>query len=433
MSRTNRRTFLQQSAALGLSVGVHGTLSRRAVAANDQIRVACIGVRGRGNGVMRSFAAEPDCVVTHICDVNESVRGQRGEEMKQATGKMPKLVNDYRDLLNDESIDAFMVATPDHWHAMLTIEGCLANKDVYVEKPASHNIAEGKLAVAAARKRNRMVQMGTQLRSAAYLHEAREYIQSGALGKVIYGKAWETERNQEIRLAPSGPPPSGFDYEIWQGPAPERPYNPTIVGGAWRWLFDYGTGDLGNDGVHRIDFCRFAMGLEQMPDSISSTGGKFFFTDDDQEWPDTILVNYEYPEHIIQYEMRLWSKPKLFGASEGAVIYGENGWVLLTNTTWTAYDAEGEVVKQGQSSIGQAQQVHTRNFLDAVRSRRHESLNQEIYSGHVSTLMCHAGHIAWQTGKKLKLDAETETFDDAEANQYLGREHRKGFELPSLG
>jgi hypothetical protein len=125
------------------------------------------------------------------------------------------------------------------------------------------------------------------------------------------------------------------------------PFNPTIVGGAWRWLFDYGTGDLGNDGVHRIDYCRFAMGLDEMPASISSTGGKFFFTDDDQEWPDTILVNYEYPEHIIQYEMRLWSKPKLFGATEGAAVYGENGWMLLTNSSWTAYDAEGKVAQAG--------------------------------------------------------------------------------------
>jgi len=429
MSRSTRRAFLRQSATLGLGLGLVPWQASQAFAANDKISVACIGVRGRGNSVMRSFAAEPDCEITHICDVRQSVREQRGAEMKQRTGRMPTLVNDYRDLLGDKSIDAFMVATPDHWHALLTIDGCLAGKDVYVEKPASHNILEGKTAVAAARKRDRMVQMGTQIRSAPFLQEAVDYVKSGALGKVIFGKAWETSRNGAVHLPPDSPAPAGFDYEIWQGPAPERPHNRAIAGNAWRWLFDYGTGDLGNDGVHRIDYCRLVMGLDGMPEAISCSGGKFFF-DDDQQWPDTMLINYEYPGKVLQYEMRLWSRPKLHGAGEGATIYGENGWVLLTNTSWKAYDAAGKVVKHGRSDIGQ--QAHVRNFLDAVRSRKRDSLNQEIYSGHVSTLMCHAGNISWRTGKKLRLDSQTESFDDKEANKLIGREHRKGFKLPNI-
>jgi predicted dehydrogenase len=433
MSRETRRHFLRRTAALGIGAGLSAGWTGRAIAANDKISVACIGVRGRGNSVMESFSAEPDCVVTHICDVNEPVRRQRGEEMKQKTGIMPKLVNDFREMLDDKSIDVFMVATPDHWHALLTIHGCLAGKDVYVEKPASHNILEGKAAVAAARQQNCMVQLGTQIRSATFLQEAAEYVRSGGLGKVIYGKAWETDRNGEVRLAADSPPPAELDYEIWQGPAPERPYNSTIVGGAWRWLFDYGTGDLGNDGVHRIDYCRYVMGLDGMPQAVSCSGGKFFFTDDAQQWPDTMLINYEYPDSILQYEMRLWSKPRLLGATEGAAIYGESGWMLLTNSSWTAYDEAGNVVKQGQSSLADAQQAHVRNFLDAVHSRNRELLNQEIYSGHVSTLMCHAGNIAWRTGKKLRLDPQTESFDDPDANQLLGREHRRGYELPKIG
>lgn len=432
MSPNTRRTFLQQSAALGIGLGLSAGMPSSAFAANDNISVACIGVRGRGNSVMHSFAAEPDCVITHICDVNEPIRRQRGDEIKQKTGIMPKLVNDFRELLDDKSIDVFMVATPDHWHALLTIHGCLAGKDVYVEKPASHNIAEGRTAVAAARKHNCMAQVGTQIRSASFLHEAAEYVRSGAMGKVIYGKAWETDRNGEVRLLPNSSPPSGLDYEIWQGPAPERPFNSSIVGGAWRWLFDYGTGDLGNDGVHRIDYCRYVMGLEGMPQSVACSGGKFFFQDDDQQWPDTMLINYEYPDKILQYEMRLWSKPKLFDVSEGAAIYGENGWMLLTNSSWKAYDATGKLVKQGESNLGLAQQAHIRNFLDAVRSRNRASLNQEIYSGHVSTLMCHAGNIAWRTGKKLRLDTQKESFDDPAANALLGREHRRGYELPKV-
>ena len=429
MSLQNRRRFIQQSAALGIGVATAG-ICRQAVAANDKIRVACIGVRGRGNSVMRSFAAESDCEISHICDVRESVRQQRGAELKAKTGRMPKLVNDYRTLLHDQSIDAFMVATPDHWHALLTIDACLAGKDVYVEKPASHNIAEGKVAVAAARKNNCMVQMGTQIRSAPFMREAIEYLQTGALGKVHFGRAWETSRNAAVHLPPDSQPPADLDYDLWQGPVKERKHNSAIVNNAWRWFFDYGTGDLGNDGVHRIDYCRWAMGLESMPQAISCAGGKLFFKDD-QQWPDTMFVNYEYPGQILQYEMRLWSRPKLFGSGEGAILYGENGSVFLTNTSWKAFDADGKLVQQGNSDVGQ--QAHIRNFLDAVRSRKRNELNQEIYSGHVSTVMCHAGNIAWRTGKRLRFDAQNEKFDDAQANELLGREHRSGFELPKLG
>jgi predicted dehydrogenase len=425
-SPATRRAFLKKSSAFATASVL---APARAISPNANISVACIGIRGRGNSVMHSFIAEPDCEVTHLCDVRESVLTQRGAEVKAKTGRMPKLVKDYRELLSDPSIDAFMVATPDHWHALLTIEGCLAGKDVYVEKPASHNIQEGRVAVAAARKKERIVQMGTQIRSAPFLHEAREFVKSGALGKVITGRAWETGRSGAVKLTADGTPPAGIDYNLWQGPSPERAYNQTIVEGAWRWMFDYGTGDLGNDGVHRIDYCRYVMGLDGFPEAISSSGGKFFF-DDDQQWPDTLMVNYDYPGHVIQYEMRLWSKSKLFNAGEGAVIYGENGWMQLTNTSWKAYDPNGKIIKEGSSDIGQT--AHVRNFLDAVRSRKRESLNQEIYSGHISTVMCHAGNIAWRTGKKLRFNAETETFDDAAANALIGREHRKGFELPKI-
>lgn len=424
---STRRSFIKTTGALAASVTAPSLISANP---NGKIAVACIGIRGRGNSVMHSFIAESDCEITHLCDVREAVLTQRGAEVKEKTGRMPKLVKDYHDLLDDPSIDAFMVATPDHWHALLTIEGCLAGKDVYVEKPASHNIIEGKVAVAAARKGDRMVQMGTQIRSAPFLREAREFLQSGALGKVISGKAWETDRVGPVKLVADGAVPPGIDYHLWQGPSPERAYNHTIVEGAWRWMYDYGTGDLGNDGVHRIDHCRYVMGLDTFPEAISSSGGKYFF-DDDQQWPDTLFVTYDYPGRILQYEMRLWSKSKLFGAGEGAAIYGENGWMLLTNSSWKAYDPEGKIIREGNSDGGQ--QAHVRNFLDAVKSRKRESLNQEIYSGHISTVMCHAGNIAWRTGKKLRFDATTEQFDDADANALVGREHRKGFELPVIG
>jgi predicted dehydrogenase len=424
MAQHSRRRFLQLSAAGLVTLGFGG----RAVAANDKFGVACVGVKGQGGALLHAFAAQPDVTITHICDIDETVRTRRGQEIKDKTGTTPKLVADYRTVLNDKSIDVVTVGTPDHWHALPTIHGCQAGKDVYVEKPDGHNINEGKAMVAAARKHERMVQMGTQTRSASWMPECVKYIQDGNLGKVIFGRAWETDRQGAVAAAADGKPPDGVDYDLWLGPAPERPFNPRRFHGSWRWFFDYGCGDLGNDGVHRMDYCRWAMGLTELPKSVSCAGGKFFF-EDAQEWPDTMMITCEYPGKVLVYEMRIWSKPRLNDLTEGAAVYGENGWVLISNGGWKAYDAAGKVVKEGGGAAPLG--AHVRNFLDAVKSRKRESLNQEIASGHVSSVMCHAGNIAWRTGKKLKIDPKTETFDDKEANQYLSREYRKGFELPA--
>jgi predicted dehydrogenase len=421
----SRRQFLQYAA--GAAAGL--CVSSRGYAANETIHVACVGVRGQGNSLLRTFAAQRDVHVTHICDLDESVRTQRGLETEKTTKKMPKLVVDYRTVLDGKDIDAVVIGTPDHWHALPAVHACMAKKDVYVEKPDGHNINEGKAMVAAARKYDRMVQLGTQARSAAWLKEARDFVAAGGIGKVIMGKAWETDRQRPVPKVKDADPPKGVDYDLWLGPAPERPFNRNRFHGSWRWYFDYGCGDLGNDGVHRLDYCRYVMGVEALPSSVSASGGKFFF-DDDQEWPDTMMITYDYPGKILTYEMRIWSKPRLHGITEGAAIHGDEGWVLVSNTGWKAYDGAGKEVKAGGGP--NALNEHVRNFLEAVKSRKRESLNQEIASGHVSSVLCHAGNIAWRTGKKLKLDARTETFDDAEANKHLGREYRKGFELPKV-
>jgi predicted dehydrogenase len=430
MTHLHRRQFLRTSAlaGLGLAAGVSPSSGRR-VAASDKIHVACIGVRGQGGRLLHTFAGQPDVVITHICDIDESVRGRRGKEIEEKTKSMPKLIDDYRTVLDDPSIDVFVVGTPDHWHALPTIHGCLHKKDVYVEKPDGHNVNEGKAMAAAAHKYGRVVQMGTQARSSAGMREAAEYVASGALGKVIVGKAWETARQGAVSRLPDGKVPPGVNYDLWLGAAPKRPFNRRRFHSSWRWFFDYGTGDLGNDGVHRLDYCRWVMGVTTLPEKVSAAGGKFFF-DDAQEWPDTLQVTYEYPGKILTYEMRIWSRPRLHGAAEGAAVYGENGWVLLTNAGWQAFDGAGKVVKEGKN--GDPLGTHVRNFLDAVRSRKPESLNQPIAQGHVSSILCHAGNIAWRTGKKLRLDPRTESFDDAEANKYLTREYRKGFELPKV-
>lgn len=420
----SRRTFLLGTAAAGVSLA-----SGYAVGPNERIRCAVIGVRGQGGSLLRNFAAEPDVEITHVCDLDPAIRQQRTTEIEEKYKHRPKQVTDYRTILDDKSIDAIVIGTPDHWHALPTIHACQAKKDVYVEKPDGHNIREGQAMIAAARKYERMVQMGTQARSSQDLRDAIAFIKTGALGKIITGRAWETDRQKPIPKQPDSDPPAGVDYDLWLGAAPKRPFNAMRFHGNWRWFFDYGCGDLGNDGVHRLDFCRWVMGITTMPTAVSASGGKFFF-DDAQEWPDTQFVTYEYPGQLLTYEMRLWSKPKLFNATEGAAVYGDEGWMLITNSGWTAYDGANKVLAEGQR--GNPLPLHIRNFLDCVKSRKREALNQEIEQGHLSSVLCHAGNIAWRTGKKLKIDPKTETFDDAEANKFVGREARKGFELPVI-
>jgi predicted dehydrogenase len=427
MHRSTRRTFLMNSAALG--VGLASGISARAAAPSERINVAVVGIRGRGNSLLEGFRAQKDVSITWLGDIDEKVLAQRAASLEKSTGQKPRTAKDYRTILEDKDVHVLVLGTPDHWHAIPTIHACQAGKDVYVEKPDGHNILEGKAMVAASRKYERMVQMGTQARSAPFLKEAARFVEGGAIGKVIYGKAWETAKQAPIPRVPDSDPPPGVDYNLWLGPAPQRPFNRYRFHGNWRWFFDTGTGDLGNDGVHRMDYCRWVMGITDFPQAVSASGGKLFF-DDAQEWPDTLIVNYEYPGKVLTYEMRIWSEPRLHDHGEGAVIYGDKGWVLVHNSGWKAYDGEGKVLAEGADRLGDG--LHIRNFLDAVKSRRREDLNQEIAQGHVSSVMCHAGNIAWRTGKKLRFDAKTETFDDAEANKLLGREYRKGFELPQV-
>jgi len=422
MSPLSRREFL------GTSAGAI-VLPSPARPASERINVACIGIRGRGYSLLRGFAAQKDVEVTVLCDIDENVLKARAAEMEKLTGRAPRTARDYRTVLDDRDLHALVIASPEHWHALQAVHGCMAGKDVYVEKPDAHNIIEGKTMVDAARRYDRIVQMGTQLRSAPYLKDAANFVRSGAIGKVIYGKAWETAKQSAIPRVPDSDPPPGVDYDLWLGPAPRRPFNRYRFHGHWRWFFDYGTGDLGNDGVHRMDYCRWIMGIEGFPQAASASGGKFYF-DDAQEWPDTQIVTYEYPGKILAYEMRIWSEPRLHDAGEGAAIHGDKGWILATNSNWKAFDGEGKVIAQGGDRLSDA--LHIRNFLDAVRSRRREDLNQEIAQGHVSSVMCHMGNTSWRTGRKLRFDPKTETYDDAEANKYLGREYRKGFELPKI-
>lgn len=436
-----RREVLR--AAVGLAAGAAAGLglTGRAAEANGRIAVAVMGVRGRGGGVLNAFASQPDVDIKYLCDVDANVLESRTRQIEARTGKRPQPIADYRTALDDAGLDAIVIGTPDHWHALPTIHACQAGKDVFVEKPDGHNILEGRTMVAAARKYQRVVQLGTQARSGAHQQEAMAWIAEGHLGQVRFAKAWESAGQGAIGYPPDSEPPEGVDYDRWLGPAPLRPFNVRRFHGSWRWFFDYGTGDLGNDGVHRLDVARWALEtalaarqqtVPDLPRAVSAHGGKYYF-DDAQEWPDTLIVTYDYPEArcVLTYEMRIWSPYPLHEEHEGAAVCGDNGFVVIGNQRWRAFDRKGEVIRESRS--GDSTVEHVRDFLDCMRSRQKPAADLETI-GHPSSLLCHLGNAAWRAGRTLRFDPQTGTFTgDAEANQWLTRpEYRQPYVLPKI-
>ncbi|MEQ8785511.1 MAG: Gfo/Idh/MocA family oxidoreductase [Pirellulaceae bacterium] len=433
-----RREFLAGSAAALATVAMTAK-SEAKLLANDKITVCVCGVRGRGGGLLNTFASQGDIDVKYICDLDLGVLGSRVAQVKDRTGKTPQPIKDYRRALDDKEVDAIVLGTPDHWHALPTIHACQAGKDVYVEKPDGHNILEGRTMVAAAKKYGRVVQLGTQARSGAHQKSAMKYIASGKLGKVRFAKAWESSKQGDIGHPPDGEPPAGFDYDTWLGPAPKRPFNPRRFHGSWRWFFDYGTGDLGNDGVHRLDVARWGLEtavkaeggeLPRFPKSISAHGGKYYF-DDDQQWPDTMMVTYDYPGYLLTYELRIWTPYHMHDESEGSAVYGDAGYVIIGNSGWRAFDAKGKQILEEKA--GNNDVAHAQNFMECMRNRARPNADLETV-GHPSSLLCHLGNAAWRAGRTLHFNPGTYSFEgDQDAEQYLTRpEYRKPFVLPSL-
>src|SRR5262245_61349020 len=437
----DRRTFLESSIAAGAATALTSVAGGKAIGPGDKISICMMGVRGRGGSVLATFAGLPDVEVRYVCDLDEQVLQSRLTQVEQKTGKRPIGIKDFRKALEDKTLDALVIGTPDHWHARPTICACQAGKDVYVEKPDGHNILEGRTMVAAAKKHSRVVQLGTQSRSGVHFHACMEYLQTGALGKVRFAKAWESAKQGSIGKPPDGTPPPGVDYDFWLGPAPLRPFNPVRFHGNWRWFFDYGTGDLGNDGVHRLDYARWALGtalaaqgekLPDLPRAVSALGGKYYF-DDAQEWPDTLMATYDFaPGCLLTYEMRVWNAYPLHDESEGAAICGDNGYVVIGNSRWRAFDAKGKLIKEESGSYNN-DIAHAKNFSDCMRSRAKPNAELETI-GHPSSLLCHIGNAAWRAGRTLRFDPKTYTFaGDREANQFLTRaEYRKPWLLPKL-
>ena len=437
----DRRDFLQHTGQTAAGASLVGALSgaQARAAANDRVTVCVTGVRGRGNSLLRTFAALPKVDVKYVCDLDEGVLHNRADQVASLVGRRPETIQDYRRALDDDAVDALVLGTPDHWHALPTIHACQAGKDVYVEKPDGHNLIEGRTMVAAARKHRRVVQLGTQARSGKHIRAAMAYLAAGNIGKALFAKAWESSRQGSIGHPPDREAPPGVDYDFWLGPAPKRPFNPNRFHGRWRWFLDYGTGDLGNDGVHRLDIARWALEtavrarneeLPTVPRSVAASGGKYYF-DDDQEWPDTMMVTYDYPGRILTYEMRVWNAYPFEGESEGAAVFGDEGYVVIGNSRWRAFDRRGKQIKE--ESGGYNDTGHAQNFIDCMHSREKPVADLETV-GHPSSMLCHLGNCAWRAGRTLQFNPANYTFTgDAEANQFLTRpEYRKPWVLPSI-
>ena len=450
-SPTTRRDFLKQTTAVaaGLSLaatGVRGEVGGRERAdeggakprAAEKVVIGLIGPGGQGTSLLRAFGRQDDIELAYVCDVDGHRLSDAVNAAKDATGKEPKAVRDLREVLDDKAVDAVVIATPDHWHAPATILACEAGKHVYVEKPASHNVREGRLMIEAARRNRRVVQVGTQSRSAEHAIEAMKRLKDGIIGDVLVAKAWNSQRRADIGRRQPTEPPTWLNYDLWLGPAPAVPYQPNRLHGVWRWWYDFGTGDIGNDGIHDLDLARWGLGVETYPNAVAAMGGKYFFKDD-QQFPDTYYVSYRYDlgdgsHKQLIYEQRTWSPYVQEGHENGNAFYGTKGMMVLgKHSGWQVFGPRNEPGEKMEGGIDLA--AHCRDFLDHIKGTGAGDADgstpprprADIETGHLSSCLSHLGNIATRVGRVIQFDPKTEqvTGDD-EANRLTRREYREG-------
>lgn len=432
-----RRDFLQAAStgmALAASTATATSAVRAAQSANEKIVVGLIGCGGRGTHNAGLFQKTPNVEVAYVCDVDDSRRATAAKTLGIAPGKA---VADLRRVLDDKSVDAVIVATPDHWHSPASILACNAGKHVYVEKPISHNVREGRLLVEASSRNRTQVQHGTQSRSTLMMQEAVKLLREGIIGTVLVAKCWNIQRRGTIGRGQDTAPPAGFDYDSWVGPATMIPYRTNRVHSRWTWWHHFGTGDMGNDGVHDIDYTRWGLGVDTHPTKISAVGGKFFF-DDDQEFPDTQQVSFEYPgsgkpgdRRMLIYEQRLWSTNYPHHCDSGAEFYGTKGQMFLSRRGKIQVLADGnKSVEVAIKPEGQNDAAHVRNFCEAIRGNA--KLTADALTGHFSASLCHLGNIATRLGRSLMFDPATEQIvGDDEANGLVRRQYREHWSTPA--
>lgn len=433
MTTTGRRTFLQ-SAGLGAAALAFGAGSA-AAKANGKVVLGIIGPGGMGSGHIRELLKRNDVEIAYVCDPDQGRLAKAATTVETGAKKAPKAVKDMRQILDDKNIDAVFIATPDHWHAPASILALDAGKHVYVEKPCTHNIREGRLMADAVKRSGKLLQVGTQSRSTACVQEAMQHLREGEIGDILVAKAWNSQLRKNIGKTKPTDPPANLDYDLWVGPAPMVPYRKNMLPGIWRWWRDFGCGDIGNDGVHDIDVALWGLGATTQPSTITCLGGKYFF-DDDQQWPDTQYAVFEYPvegkkgkRKQLIYEQRIWSPYVQEGYENGAAFYGTKGMLVVGHADgWKLYGPKNKLLAERTSKADLP--AHHTNFIQCVRGDQ-KKLNADIQAGHLAASLCHLANIATRLGRVLHFDPVSEQFvNDAEAAPLVRRKYRDHWATP---
>lgn len=431
----DRRTFVKLTSTGMAAAATLGAAKVRGAAggANDKIVVALIGCGGRGTDDAGRFAGEPNVEVAYVCDVDDD---RRASAAKTFGVDSAKAVGDMRRVLDDKSVDAVIVATPDHWHSPASILACEAGKHVYVEKPISHNIREGRLLVEASARNQTLVQHGTQSRSTSTMIEAVKKLREGIIGEVLAAKCWNIQRRDTLPPGKDTAPPAGLDYDSWVGPATMIPYRTNRVHRRWTMWRHFGVGEAGNDGVHDLDYTRWGLGVDTHPNRVSANGGKYFNLDE-TEFPDTQQATFEYAgdgapgsQRMLIYEQRLWSTNYPHNCDSGAEFYGTKGQMFLSRRgKLTVLGDRNEPIPLSVELRGQDDAEHVRNFCHCIRNGGQP--NADALTGHLSTSLAHLANIATRLGRSLSFDPQTEKFlDDEEANSLVRREYREHWGVP---
>ncbi|MFM1942159.1 MAG: hypothetical protein RI897_1141 [Verrucomicrobiota bacterium] len=435
MHEMTRRRFLSRSAQGAVIVPFGLALAKgqaSAASANEKVRVALIGCGGMGKGDLDTFFQNPEVECPVVCDVDDGQIAGAVELVERRRGGKPDTVKDFRRVLDRKDVDAVIVATPDHWHALPTVMACQAGKDVYVEKPLAKSIAEGRAMVTAGTKHRRVVQMGTQRRSSEHIAQAVDFVRSGKLGQIGMVRSWAyLDWVGGVGNPPDTESPAGVDYNMWLGPAELRPFNPNRFHFNFRWFWDYAGGLMTDWGVHLIDVLLMGMGQEP-PKAVMSSGGKYVLKDN-TDTPDTQITVYEFPSYTLVWEHKVgvglgpygkdWSI--LFTGTEGTLMVNDTGWEILREKKSDAFRSEKF------PGSGDPRPAHVRNFLDCMNSRKQP--NQNLVSGHHVSTVAHLGNIALRTGRKLHWDHENEQVkDDPEANALVKAQYRSPWKLPYM-
>jgi predicted dehydrogenase len=443
MSTLTRRQFVRKSSTRAAALMAAGPFLKTGAAANspnETIQVAVMGIRSRGAAHAATLSKLPNVNVAALCDIDEGLFAKAVANVEKISGRKPTTETDIRKILENKEIDAISIASPNHWHALATIWACQAGKHVYVEKPVSYTISEGRRMVEASRKYNRIVQTGTQNRTSPLVQTAMDFLHAGKLGKLYMVKCVVFRPRESLGRKTNSAVPNGVHYDLWLGPAPWRPFNENRFHYNWHWFWDTGNGETGNNGPHYTDMARWALQKYEHPKRVQSMGGYDVF-DSDQETPNTQMSMMEYADGSrVQLEVRGLHTNAEDGIRMGMLIYGSEGWMHLGGNQWKTYygrknePGEQRVEKEAEhvSDITLTEDgAHFWNFIDAVRNNQRDLLKADILEGHLSAAMCHLSNIAYRTRRQVVFDSANECFPgDAEANSLLNREGRYPFVIP---